>query len=77
MSSSEQAPEPTMDEILASIRKIISDDEPGDSPQTESSAPAAPAPAEGALANELANALTDPQAGAETADDILDLTGTK
>ncbi|MHA1165332.1 MAG: DUF2497 domain-containing protein [Alphaproteobacteria bacterium] len=30
MSSTEQAPEPTMDEILASIRKIISDDEAGD-----------------------------------------------
>ena len=27
MSSTEQAPEPTMDEILASIRKIIADDE--------------------------------------------------
>ena len=28
MSSTERAPEPTMEEILASIRRIISDDEP-------------------------------------------------
>ena len=74
MSSSEQAPEPTMDEILASIRKIISDDEPGDSPQTESPAAVAAAPAEGALADDLANALNDTQADGGATDDILDLT---
>ena len=89
MSSSEQAPEPTMDEILASIRKIISDDEPGETPQPEAASlmpepaePGAPvepgAPAEDGLAEDLANALNDSQVGAEVgaeeADDILDLT---
>ena len=77
MSSSEQAPEPTMDEILSSIRKIISDDEPGDSPQPKVAAEAATAPpAQDELANDLANALNDTQAGAEApaAEDILDLT---
>jgi len=85
MSSSEQAPEPTMDEILASIRKIISDDEPGETPQPEAASlmpepaePGAPvepgAPAEDGLAEDLANALNDSQVGAEEADDILDLT---
>ncbi len=81
MSSSEQAPEPTMDEILASIRKIISDDEPGEAPQPEAVAPeqaevpaAQPAPAGDGLADDLAKALNDTQAGAEDVDDILDLT---
>ncbi len=89
MSSSEQAPEPTMDEILASIRKIISDDEPGETPQPEAASsmpdPADPGaladtamPAEDGLAEDLANALNDSQIGAdlgaEEADDILDLT---
>ena len=89
MSSSEQAPEPTMDEILASIRKIISDDEPGETPQPEAASsmpdPADPGaladtatPAEDGLAEDLANALNDSQVGAELgaeeADDILDLT---
>ncbi len=86
MSSSEQASEPTMDEILASIRKIISDDEPGETPQPdvassmpEPGAPAEPAtPAEDGLAEDLVNALNDSQvgaeAGAEEVDDILDLT---
>lgn len=48
MSSPEQAPEPTMDEILASIRKIIADDEPEgdqytqDEKRPESAQPAQP-----------------------------------
>src|ERR1043166_9560329 len=33
MSSTERAPEPTMEEILASIRRIISDDESNAAPQ--------------------------------------------
>src|SRR5689334_24916685 len=33
MSSTERAPEPTMEEILASIRRIISDDESNSAPQ--------------------------------------------
>jgi cell pole-organizing protein PopZ len=39
MSSTEQAPEPTMDEILASIRKIIADDESDESSPPEDGAP--------------------------------------
>jgi len=84
MSSSEQAPEPTMDEILASIRKIISDDETeGDAqPEVAAAEPAAAetaAPAGDGLADELANALSDAQgadsqAAVEPHDDILDLT---
>ena len=84
MSSSEQAPEPTMDEILASIRKIISDDEPGSAAQPETASaeagaqaadtPEAAAPEGDALADDLANALNDTQESAQATDDILDLT---
>ncbi len=38
MSSTERAPEPTMEEILASIRRIISDDEASTAPQRATSA---------------------------------------
>lgn len=38
MSSTERAPEPTMDDILASIRRIITDDETGKSPADKSAA---------------------------------------
>ncbi len=73
MSSTEQAPEPTMDEILASIRKIISDDETGSEsaddaqPQVAEAETAAAGPAESSepssdgLVDDLANALTDVQ----------------
>jgi cell pole-organizing protein PopZ len=76
MSSSEQASEPTMDEILASIRKIISDDGPGaeGAPQPEAAAPEPAAPAGDGLAEDLANALNDTPAPVEEPDDILDLT---
>ena len=76
MSSSEQASEPTMDEILTSIRKIISDDEPGEAPQPEAAASetAAPEPEQDGLADDLANALNATQAETEAADDVLDLT---
>jgi len=84
MSSSEQAPEPTMDEILASIRKIISDDEPGNAAQPEVAAPEAgaqetgaeeaAAPGGDALADDLANALSETQEPARAEDEILDLT---
>ncbi len=82
MSSTEQAPEPTMDEILASIRKIISDDETGGDAQPEvaeaESAAAEPAAGDG-LVDDLANALNDVQAAEEKSaeqppEDILDLT---
>ena len=83
MSSTEQAPEPTMDEILASIRRIIADDEADVGAKEEGSAPAEPgpaAPAEHNLADDIAKALgTGAEAPAEAApkpkeEDILELT---
>lgn len=88
MSSTEQAPEPTMDEILASIRRIIADDEAtaGSRPAAK---PAAPAPRQperprpqqtttpASLVDDIAHALRggdeEPPAR-EAEDDILDLT---
>jgi cell pole-organizing protein PopZ len=46
MSSNERAPEPTMEEIIASIRRIISEDEAGGTPQGATPAPEAEARAE-------------------------------
>ena len=44
MANEETQSEPTMDEILASIRRIIADEESAEAAQPASSAPAAPAP---------------------------------
>lgn len=84
MSSSEQAPEPTMDEILASIRKIIADDDQEADNQVAAVEPAAAAgggQAEAGQANlvdDIANALNQPagEAGApaQVEEDIFDLT---
>lgn len=72
MSSTEQAPEPTMDEILASIRRIIADDDPN---ANGAGAPAAgEAPAQPSPADQIADALgADPGSDAQL-DDILELT---
>jgi uncharacterized protein len=43
MSSTAKAHEPTMEEILASIRRIIADDDPSETPAAAAPAPAAPA----------------------------------
>lgn len=72
MSSTEQAPEPTMDEILASIRRIIADDDPN------ANGAAAPAAGEASEppspADQIADALgADPGSDAQL-DDILELT---
>jgi hypothetical protein len=48
-----------MEEILASIRKIISEDAPGDVPATANTAPAAPAPEADVL--ELTQEVVEPQ----------------
>ena len=40
MSSTERAPEPTMEEILASIRRIITDDEAGQQAKAQQSSQA-------------------------------------
>ncbi len=63
--------EPTMEEILASIRKIISEDQPaeGAKPAAARPAPAKPAPIVGARA---ARAAAAPAAAADL--DVLDLT---
>jgi cell pole-organizing protein PopZ len=89
MSSTEQAPEPTMDEILASIRKIIADDDQnaaqqsGDTGAPASAPESAPAASPGggeeaasssSLVNDIANALNQPPAPSETDDDIFELT---
>ena len=76
MSSSEQAPEPTMDEILASIRRIIAD-EPTVSSENPSPPPGAGAmDADGGVVDDIARALSqggDPAAPAG-GDGILELT---
>ncbi|GAB4237425.1 MAG: hypothetical protein Kow0032_23240 [Methyloligellaceae bacterium] len=84
MSSSEQAPEPTMDEILASIRKIIADDEQQEEAAQEQGGPApeaaAPSEGQGSLAEDIENALNQPAGEAAPAappaaeEDIFDLT---
>jgi cell pole-organizing protein PopZ len=77
----QSAQEPTMEEILASIRRIISeDDAPADTaatpaataPEAEPEAPAAPEPE----APVVAAAATEPEPVAETPaeDDVLELT---
>lgn len=77
MSSSEQAPEPTMDEILASIRKIIADDDEGAASASETSQDTAAAGQPG-LANDIASAMSHDAPAtdtpAENEDDIFDLT---
>lgn len=83
MSSTEQAPEPTMDEILASIRRIIADDEaqPANRPAAKPT-PVRQDAKRTAIADDLAKVLRGSMpnpaddAGAEESaeEDILDLT---
>ncbi len=80
MSEPEAQNEPTMEEILASIRRIISEDETEEGKPAEGAAPAAapaPAPAEPAPAQAPAAAPAPPpaaEAGSGGADNILELT---
>jgi uncharacterized protein len=86
MSSTERAPEPTMEEILASIRRIISDEEgAGETQPKPVAASAAPAEeevqrlgqedeADKAIIDDIARVLSGETSGAEEEDDILDLT---
>jgi cell pole-organizing protein PopZ len=81
MSSTERAPEPTMEEILASIRRIITDDEAG---QASAEKPAKKAQAEDeSLEGEADNQIIDDiarvlsgggEAPASEEEEILDLT---
>lgn len=82
MSSTERAPEPTMEEILASIRRIISDDEsstakqrtPSPSPQDDEGLEAAEGEADDKIINDIARVLSGSASAAEEEEDILDLT---
>jgi len=83
MSSTERAPEPTMEEILASIRRIISDDESSSARQHEASASrqddesleAVEGEADDRIINDIARVLSGAsQSAAEEEEDILDLT---
>ena len=81
MGSMERAPEPTMEEILASIRRIISDDEaksaespPASSPEV--TAAEVDADADTKIIDDIARVLSGaaPADSASEDDDILDLT---
>jgi cell pole-organizing protein PopZ len=82
MSSSERAPEPTMEEILASIRRIISDDESSTakartasaSQQDDEGLEAADVEADDRIINDIARVLSGSGSAAEEDEDILDLT---
>jgi uncharacterized protein len=82
MSSTERAPEPTMEEILASIRRIISDDESGSARQPTPSAnqqdeeglEAAEEEADDRIISDIARVLSRGTPPAEEEEDILDLT---
>ena len=77
MSNADQASEPTMEEILSSIRKIISDDDKGGTPPVAKAAarprPAAPPPV--AKVEPAAEPKPEPEVVSQGgADDIFDLT---
>jgi len=82
MISTERAPEPTMEEILASIRRIISDDESSSTRQRTASAShrdeegleAAEGEADDRIINDIARVLSGSAPAAEEEEDILDLT---
>ena len=82
MSSTERAPEPTMEEILASIRRIISDDEtnaararPASAQQQEDeTAENVEIEADDAIINDIARVLSESAPKVEDEEDILDLT---
>jgi cell pole-organizing protein PopZ len=82
MSSIERAPEPTMDEILASIRRIISDDDSNStraaaapaSVQAEARLDVADAEADTRIIDDIARVLSGGNPASAVEDDILDLT---
>lgn len=82
MSSTERAPEPTMEEILASIRRIISDDEqnaPRPRPasarqQDDEPVEASEGEADDRIINDIARVLSASAPKVEDEEDILDLT---
>ena len=80
MSSTERAPEPTMEEILASIRRIITDDEAGQAKKATQQAQPEDESLEGEadsqIINDIARVLSGsaPQTAADEEEEILDLT---
>jgi cell pole-organizing protein PopZ len=84
MSSTERAPEPTMEEILASIRRIISDDEQNSARQPAASAVSheddevlemVEGEADDKIINDIARVLSGAQqTPAEEQEEVLDLT---
>jgi len=82
MSSIERAPEPTMEEILASIRRIISDDDSNStraaaapaSVQAEARPDVADAEADTRIIDDIARVLSGGNPATAVEDDILDLT---
>jgi uncharacterized protein len=82
MSSTERAPEPTMEEILASIRRIISDDETNATrarptsarQQEDEAAETVEVEADDAIINDIARVLSESAPKVEDEEDILDLT---
>jgi uncharacterized protein len=84
MSSTERAPEPTMEEILASIRRIITDDETGQGPADKSAkkAEAEDESLEGEADNQIIDDIARVLSGSSTGEapaseeeEILDLAG--
>jgi len=82
MSSTERAPEPTMEEILASIRRIISDDESSTarahpasaSQQDDEGLEAVEGEADDKIIDDIARVLSGSASAGEQEEDILDLT---
>jgi cell pole-organizing protein PopZ len=82
MSSIERAPEPTMEEILASIRRIISDDDSNStqaaaargSVQAEARLDVGDAEADTRIIDDIARVLSGGNPATAVEDDILDLT---
>jgi cell pole-organizing protein PopZ len=86
MSSTERAPEPTMEEILASIRRIISDEDNSNRPEPAFAGEQVPAPeimeaaevadveADTRIIDDIARVLSGSPADGGEDDDILDLT---
>ncbi|MEM8573531.1 MAG: DUF2497 domain-containing protein [Pseudomonadota bacterium] len=82
MSSTERAPEPTMEDILASIRRIITDDDAGNAPadKTATATPAeeqtVEAEADNQIIDDIARVLSSgSDAPANQDEEIMDLTG--
>lgn len=79
MSSTERAPEPTMEEILASIRRIITDDEAGQAQSQNANPKAEDESLEGEADNQIIDDIArvlsgdDAEAPASEEEEILDL----